>query len=84
MSQGAVSGTDHRGDSDDAEAYWVRRLGGLADQIEGLEAALGDEMQRRNAAIVEAIDLGWPIQRVAKWSRLSRTRIHKVLATPPR
>lgn len=71
-----------RGDSSVEESPYQSRLGGLARQIEGLEAALDDEMKRRNALIVAAVDDGWPIYQVAKWAGLSRTRIHKVLATP--
>jgi hypothetical protein len=66
------------------EGYWASRLAELAEHVDGCQIALEDEIERRNTAIVQALDDGWQQTDVARWARLSRARVHRIVAGPKR
>ena len=62
------------------ERRWADRFRAFADSIDGHSAALEDEVEARDRAIVEAIDLGWHRAKVAAWCRISKGRVTQIIA----
>jgi len=67
-------------DRADSEAVWMRRLGACSDTIAALGGAREDEIETRDELIVKAIDLGWPRRQVARWAKVSETRVTQIIA----
>ncbi len=63
-----------------SRAQWERRFTACADSIDGHHAAWEDEIEARNRLIVQAFDLGWNRSQVARWARVSPTRVTQVVA----
>jgi hypothetical protein len=45
-----------------------------------MRAALDDELEVRDAAIIEAIDAGQVFAEVARWAELSPARLNQIIA----
>ncbi len=67
-------------DAEASEQRWERRFAHFAETIEGLTAAREDELEARDLAIVQAIDVGWSRRRVARWAHVSETRVTQIIA----
>jgi hypothetical protein len=76
------SGTKNR-PNQGPDDVWADRLGKVADSIDGHNDALEDELELRDQLIIKASEAGWPRAQVARWARVSPTRVHQVLARPP-
>jgi len=57
------------------------RITAASDDVEACTEALKVARQRRDELIVEAIDSeGHPLNEVARWARLARSRVARILA----
>jgi hypothetical protein len=54
------------------------RLERVAETIDLLRAQLEDEVEIRDQLVAEAIDAGERRSDIARWARLSRSRLHQV------
>ncbi len=57
-----------------------QRIRASADQADALRANYEDELEARDLLIVAALDAGWPLREVARWGRMSHTRVNQVVA----
>jgi hypothetical protein len=57
-----------------------RRLRAAGELCDSLRTELEDELEARDRIILEAIDLGWGRSQVARWAKVSNTRITQVIA----
>lgn len=58
----------------------ARRIGLASDAVDALRDAYEDELEARDRLLVAAVDAGWPIREVARWARISHTRLNQVVA----
>lgn len=56
------------------------RLEEAARAVEGYKAAHDDEIETRDAIILEAVTAAVPVTLIAEWARLSRPRINQIIA----
>lgn len=61
---------------------WEQRLDLAAQEVMALEASLGDARALRDHLVVQAVDGGLSLYRVAYLAKISPTRITQILATP--
>jgi hypothetical protein len=65
-------------DRADPNAHIGERLAATAERIAALRTELEDECESRDRLIVEALDLGWERAQVARWSKMSPTRVGQI------
>lgn len=58
------------------------RLDLAAQEVTALEASLRDARALRDTLVVQAIDAGLSVYRVAYMAKISPTRVTQILATP--
>jgi hypothetical protein len=61
------------------EGHIGDRLQVTAERISGLRTDLEDECRLRDSLVLEAVDSGISQGNVARWARLSETRVRQVI-----
>lgn len=56
------------------------RLAEASAAVTGYYGAYLDELEARDAIILEALDEGWPPSQVARWAKVSHGRVVQIVA----
>jgi hypothetical protein len=56
------------------------RLEEASRAVEGYKAAHDDEIETRDAIIIEAAQADVPVSHIAKWAHVSRPRVNQIIA----